>query len=297
MVSKQTRSRKRTSKPSMAKAKRMVTKQRKAKAKKNMDTYFLKCRNEFTAVPGQGTLVSNYLYLAYNLDPTAGGGNSSFLGNAEFKLWALQYDKFRINSVKITVTPKANVLAQNDAQGDGTFNVTGDGLVHTCIDRDGAAPSSKALISRYPSYRKYSVMKPFSRSYAVKYPTGIWCDCDNPAGFSMAKELGLQGGITVYAEGLLEDNFEINNEPWATVVVEYNIVFQGKTSNSLSGVYDGESNLIGVTINKIDAGLILPQTPVTNITGTLANDSRTRVTEVDGLPVVDEVPVDDLGRD
>jgi len=280
----------------MAKAKRMVTKQRKAKAKKNMDTYFLKTKVTATLTPTQGVTVSNYIYSVFTLDPT--GTSGAYLSNAEFNLWKLQYDKFRVNSVKITVTPKANVLDQAaGANNDGTYNVTGDGLVHTCVDRDGAAPSSKALVSRYPSYRKYSVLKPFTRTYSVKYPTGVWIDCENPANFSMAKELGLTGGVTIYAESILEDNFEALNEPWATVVIEHNIVFQGKTSNSLSGVYDGENQLIGVTINKIDPGLIFVQSPLTNVAGTLSIDTRTRVTEVDGLPVVEEIPVDDLGRD
>jgi hypothetical protein len=286
-------------KPTMAKAKRMVTKQRKAKAKKNMDTYFLKTKNIVTLTPGQGAVVSNYLYNVWTLDPGTTTYPGDFLRNAEFNLWKLQYDKFRVNSVKITVTPKANVLDQaNGNNNDGKFNVTGDGLVHTCIDRDGQAPSSKALISRYPSYRKYSILKPFTRSYAIKYPTGIWLDCDNPAGFGMAKELGLTGGVTIYAENILEDNFEILNEPWATVVVEHNIVFQGKTSNSLSGVYNEALELVGVTINRIDNALILPQTPVTMVTGTLDNDTKTRLDTVDlsGANVT-EVSVDDLGRD
>jgi ACT domain-containing protein len=114
----------------------------------------------------------------------------------------------------------------------------------------------------------------------------------------MAKELGLTGGVTIYAENILEDNFEILNEPWATVVVEHNIVFQGKTSNSLSGVYNEALELVGVTINRIDNALILPQTPVTMVTGTLDNDTKTRLDTVDlsGANVT-EVSVDDLGRD
>jgi len=258
----------------MAKAKKMVTKQRKQKAKKNMDTYFLKTKNLFTAVPVQGVSVSNYIYLSYNLDPT--GLQASYLNNAEFKLWALQYDKFRVNSVTVRVKPKANVLDQVNAQADTTFNVVGDGLVHTAIDRDSAAPNSVALISRYPSYRSYNVLKPFSRSYNIKYPTGIWIDCDAPGNFTMAKELGLAGGVTLYAESFLEDNAELYNEPWAEITVEYNIVFQGKTSNSLKGVYDDEGNLLGVSIMKVPELSILPFSPQVNIRGSLDADTRTQ---------------------
>lgn len=265
----------RSSKPSMAKAKRMVTKQHKAKAKKNMDTYFLKTKNTVTVTPSQGVAVSNYFYQAYTLDPGNTGGTALYLQNAEFLLWKLQYDKFRVNSVKITVVPKANVLDQATHGSDSVLNSSGDGLVHTAIDRDGLAPSSKAIITRYPSYRKYSVLKPFSRSYAIKYPTGIWADCDNIGAFSMAKELGLTGGITLYAENILEENSEVFNEPWATITVEYSIVFQGKTSNSLSGVYqDGE--LVGVTISKVDPTVMLELSPQANVSGTLSSDTRTQ---------------------
>jgi hypothetical protein len=242
----------RQSKPSMKKAKAMVSKQRKTKAKKNLDTFFLKTKSLFNAAPTQGVSVSNYIYNTYTLDPT-NATQAQYLNNAEFQLWRLQYDKFRVNSVTVRVKPKATVMDLSVANNDASLNLVGDGLVHTCIDRDSVAPSSIALISRYPSYKSYSVLKPFTRTYAVKYPTGVWIDCDSPSTFSMAKELGLGGSITLYAESLLEDNSELYNEPWAEVTVEYNIVFQGKTSNSLKGVYDDSNppRLIGVTIQAI----------------------------------------------
>jgi len=261
-------------KPSMAKAKKMVTKQRKVKAKKNMDTFFLKTKNLYNITPVQGVSVSNYIYSVATMDPT--GTAAAFTTNAEFNLYKLQYDKFRVNSITVRVKPKANMLDQALAQNDTGLTLTGDGLVHTCIDRDGAAPSSIAIISRYPSYKSYSVLKPFSRTYSVRYPTGIWLDCQAVGSFSMAKELGLTGSITMYLENLLEDSGEIFNEPWAEVTVETNIVFQGKTSNSLTGVYDDLGNLVGVTINALQAADIKAVTPLVNIRGTLDLDTRTR---------------------
>jgi len=281
-----------SSKPALAKAKRMVTKNRKAKAKRNMDTYFLKTKTNVTLSPSQGGVASNFIYRVYNLDPTEAGDSALYLKNAEFALWKLQYDKFRVNSVKVTVVPKANILDQAVAQNDGQFNTSGDGLVHTCIDRDGPAPSSTAIIMRYPSYRKYSILKPFTRTYAIKYPTGVWIDCGAPGQFSMATELGLKGSITLYAENILEDTLEVFNEPWATVSVEYNIVFQGKSSNSYSGVYDGEGNLTGVTINAVNSLDILPMSPQTMVSGTLSSDTRTKD---DATKPYTDVPVNDLG--
>lgn len=286
--------------PSMAKAKKMVTKAHKAKAKKNMDTFFLKAKTTVTVSPAQGALTSNFIYRAFSLDPTGSGdyaqnGTALYLNNAEFQLYRLQFDKFRVNSVKITVVPKANVLDQANAQNDGVYNVTGDGLVHTCIDRDSIAPSSKAVVSRYPSYRKYSILKPFSRSYSVKYPTGIWIDCQSPATFHMAQELGLRGTVTMYAENVLEDRLEVINEPWATVTVEYNIVFQGKSSNNLTGVYDENGNLTGVTINAIDESINLPFSPATMVTGTLDADIVTTYTDASGNKPYVDVKINDMG--
>lgn len=275
-------------KPSVAKAKRVVTKVRKSKAKRNMDTFFLKAKTVSTIVPAQGVAVANYVYWASTLDPTSSpAGNNQFLTNAEFKLYSQMYDKFRINKVTMKIVPKANVSDIAINQLDTNYNLTGDGMVHTCIDRDGLAPSNIAAISRYPSYKKFSVLKTWSRSYSIRYPTGVWLDCQSPASFTMAKELGLTGGITLYAENFLEDNYEIFNEPWAQVEHSYDIVFQGKTSASLTAVSDASGNVIGVSVVNNPAVPNLPPTVPTNIRGTLSKDTRTH-DEVTENPITDQ---------
>lgn len=237
---------KKSRKPSMKRAKQMVTKERKAKAKRNMDTFFLKTKTLYNIGFTQGVSVSNYFYWGSTLNPT--GVAASYLKNAEFLLYSQQYDKFRVNSVTVRVKPKANFLSLDQAQNDSAFTLSGDGLIHTCIDRDDTAPSNKDIISRYPSYKAYSVLKPFTRTYAIKYPTGVWIDCQSPATFTMAKELGLVGGITMYAENILEDSGELYNEPWAEITVEYNIVFQGKSSTNLTATFDETGRVTGVTL-------------------------------------------------
>lgn len=259
-------------KVSLVKAKKMVTKQRKQKAKKNMDTFFFKSKVVATITPSQGAYVANYIYNSFTLDPT--GMSAAYISNAEFQLYRGMYDKFRVNSVRVTFTPKANVLDQANNNNDAALNLTGDGVVHHVVDRDGVAPSNIARLSRYPSYRKTSVLKKFVRTYSVKYPQGIWIDCDAPGAFSMSKELGLTGGVTLYAENILEDNYEYYNEPWAQVLVEHNIVFQGKTSGQLAGVYDVSNNLVGVSLGFTSNDPNMTQTPIKNIRGTL-NDKRT----------------------
>jgi hypothetical protein len=138
-------------KPTLKRAKKIVAKSIKSKAKKNMDTFFLQAKNVGLLLPKQGVSVANYCYFAVSIDPTAPSSGMSYLNNSEFMLYQTMYDRYRVNSVTISVTPKANVLDFAQAQNDGDFTVTGDGMVHTCIDRDGTAPSNIAAISRYPS--------------------------------------------------------------------------------------------------------------------------------------------------
>lgn len=255
-------------KPTMRKAKRMVSKQRKTKAKKNMDTFFLQAKYTGTIAPVQGTTVSNYLFWNPSLfDPT----DMTYIGNnSEFKLYQAQYDKVRINSIRVVITPKANVLDQAIGQADAQYNVTGDGMVHTCVDRDGKVPASIAKIQRYPSYRKYSVMKKFTRTYSVKYGIGQWLDCqDLQNSATKLSTMGLSGSICLYAENLLEDNYELLNEPWADYEIFFNCVFQGKTSASLS--FDASGNII-ITPEKLNP--TRPAETTTLLRGSATGDVR-----------------------
>jgi len=277
MPPRKTKTRK-TRKPKLKAAKKLVQKIHKLKARKNMDTFFFKSKVTAVITPSQGNVVANYIYNSFSLNPA--GSGAAYVNNSEFQLYRSMYDKFRVNSVRVTFTPKANVLDQTNNNNDTSLNTTGDGMVHHVIDRDSVAPSNIARLTRYPSYRKNSVLKKFSRSYSVKYPMGVWIDCDNPSEFSLTKELGLEGGITLYAENILEDSGEVYNEPWASVLVEHNIVFQGKTQGLLKGVYDQNDNLIGVTSEFTTNDVNKTQSTLLNIRGTLDVDQR--LTNTDG---------------
>jgi len=269
--------------PSMSKAKRMVAKSHKGKAKKNADTFFLKAKSIYNVVPQQGVSVANYVF---GYAPLLGG---NLLQNAEFNLYRLQYDKYRVNSVTAKWIPKANVLDQAAGQQDASFNLTGDGAIHTCIDRDGQAPTSTAAISRYPSYNKKSIMKTWSRSYSIKYPMGVWLDCQDPFGNpQVVQTLGLAGGVSWYAENFLEDNYELFNEPVAALELSWSVVFQGKTSASLTFATDESGLVIGVTMTPFQLGTTLPPTTLTNVRGTIA-DTRTQ-------DETTEVNIDDQGQ-
>jgi len=255
-------------KPSMSKAKAMVSKSKKAATKSNKDTYYLKAKVVAVVTPTQGTTVSNYISWWVQLASLS--TNVAVTQNSDFKLYSSMYDQVRINSVKVTFTPKANMLDQRQAQNDALVNASGDGLVHTCIDRDDQPPASVARITRYPSYRKHSVLKTFSRTYSVKYPSDIWLDAQNPfADTTLLTRLGLTGGIYLYAENLLEDNSEIVNEPWATCSIEYGCVFRGKTSANLS--YDPMTG--SVTLTPTQPGQILANSSVQVLYGTIADST------------------------
>lgn len=271
---------KKTSKPTVRKAKRVVAKAHKKAAAKNMDTFFLKAKTIVSAVPAQGITVSNYMYMAAQLLP----GN--LLMNTEFQLYRLQYDKFRVNKVTMKVTPKANVLDALLAQSDANATVSGNGVIHTCIDRDGVAPSSIAAISRYPSYKKYSLLKPFSRSYSIRWPTGIWLDCQDPSASgstSIFNTLGLGGSVTMYAENLIEDADEILNEPWAEVEFHWDVVFCGKTSASLSATFDEDGNVVAMTLTPQETFTAYDLTPLHNVRGTVKD---TRFTQNSGSTAI-----------
>lgn len=234
-----TRSRK--PKMSLAKAKKMVTKNRKVKAKKNMDTFFLKARYSGVITPQQGAIVANYVY--FNPSLVNATDATAITNNSEFKLYQAQYDKVRINSMRLVVRPRGTVLDQVLAQDDAKINGTGQNTVYTAIDRDGKVPANVPRVLRMPSYKKYGATKTFSRSYAVKYPTGVWLDCQNIfEDQTLINRLGLNGSIVVYGENLIEDNLEIFNEPWADFDLYFNCVFQGKTSASIS--LDNSGNIV-----------------------------------------------------
>jgi len=282
-------------KPSMKTAQRMVTKKHKSKAKRNMDTFFLKVKTEAQFAPTQGVAVANYIYNTFTLSPV-NVGTLSYFNNKEFNLYRIQYDKFRVNTVTVTVTPKANVLDQTNAQNATNFNVNGDGLWHTVVDRDGNGPNNIAALTRYPSYKKFDVKKPWTRSYSVKYPMGVWIDCQSSPYFELDRALGLQGGITIYGENFLEDQLEVINEPVATITVSYNIVFQGKTSASLTAVYDDNNNVVGMTLTQQDQYTPVTQTVPVNIRGSL-NDTLLISTDPDAsgtidIPFTDRVDAD-----
>lgn len=272
-------------KTSMKTAKRMVTKLHKAKAKKNMDTFFLRAKVTAAVIPKQGVTVANYLYNTTQL--LSGNLQTS----SEFNFYRLQYDKFRVNAVRVIYTPKANVLSQADANNDADFNVVGDGMIHTCIDRDGIAPSSVSAISRYPSYKAFSIMKKWRRQYSIRYPRGVWLDCQDPTASqsqSIVNTLGLGGSVTWYAENFLEDNYEVWNEPVAQVELQFDVVFQGKTSAGLEWSVDEGGKVQGVTITPYESIASLPLTPLRNIRGTIADTLITD--EVTDVPVTDTAP-------
>lgn len=241
----------RMNKKTLAKAKKVIGNRKMAKAKKGMDTFFQRCRTEGTLLPSQGLTVANYIYAYWSL---LGTGQDSIYYNAQFQQNAMIYDKFRVNRVTVNIKPKANVLDAAVGQNDADFNLSGSGVVHSCIDRDGAGPSSTSQIVQRASYRKHSMLKNLRRSYSITYPANVWFDCtsdrNGPSNQSqIVQTLGCNGGVTIYAENFLEDNNELVNEPWAEYTVEWDVVFQGRVPPKTSFQTDEDGNVIAYTFS------------------------------------------------
>lgn len=239
----------------MKSAKRMVAKVKKAKAKKNMDTYFLRAKFNLISTAVQGATVNNYVYAFFPLMNATNTIDAT--QNTEFKLFQTLYDQVRINSVTIKVVPKANVLSQLEAQKDSEVVAVGDGLIHTAIDRDGSTPWNVGALQKYSSYKAYNLKRPFTKTYGIKWPPGVWLDCQNIyEDTALLKRIGALGGVTMYAENLIEDLLELINEPWANLYITYNCVFRGKTSAAIT--MDGSGNVVLSTLDLGDAPAYSP---------------------------------------
>lgn len=228
-------------KPALRRAKKIVGKANARKARKGMDTFYLPVKTTVGVKPTQGVAVANYIYQPWTLlDSSAPWGVTQL---PEFQLYRVMYDRVRVNGMTIKWTPKANVLDQKNAQDDGAVNVTGDGMLHTAVDRDGIAPSSITALRKMRSYKGYSILKGGKKSYFIKYPKSVWLDTANIySDTTLLTRLGLTGSFTMYAENVLEDNAEFFNEPWANVEITYHCVFEGKTSSNIS--YDASGNVM-----------------------------------------------------
>lgn len=265
---------KKVSKRAFRKAKKAIGNKKKAMAKKNMDTFFLRIRNTSTLTPTQGVSTPNYIYQFYT--PSTATGISDFAKNADFQLYQKLYDRFRINRMNVKMIPKANVLDFVQGQNNG-INQIGDMVIHTAQDRDGIAPSSIGSLTRYASYKQYSALKVFNRSYKVTYPKGMWLDCQNiSASGDRLQDQGLYGGITIYGESFPEALGDVFNDPVYSVEVTYDIVFCGRTSAKLGAVRDLLGNVIGVEVVGPELLVNLPQSPITNIRGHLVTSTRTQ---------------------
>jgi len=274
-------------KPALSKAKRVVAKAQRRAGKSNKDTFTTKCVTESTMIPVQGISASNYIYTTVPLFAQA--STIGFWQNAKFQLYRKLYDQYRVTSVKIRVMPKGNVLDQYHAQAD-SLNNSGDGLIHTVIDREGPTSMNIQQMTRYPSYKKYSVLKPFTRTYSIKYPAETWYQSREqyPDSLALTTQIGGIGGIYIYAENVLEDAAEVFNEPWGTIICEYNVVWRGGMTSVFG--YDPEADT--VTLVPPTATTLPVPSQLSGLKGTIADTVMTYVDGGGGDKKVVDVPVD-----
>lgn len=276
--------RKSVPKKTMKRAMKRVAKRKAKQARKAKDTFFLRTRVVGTMTPLQGVTVANYIsYFWKLLDQYSVVGVTQ---SSEFQLFASLYDRVRVNRIRVRVIPKANMLDQVGAQNDAALNVTGDGKVHTILANEQEAYSTSIpRLQRSTGYRAYSVLKPFTRSYGITYPKGVWLNAQNIyEDNTLLSRLGATGGIGVYAENLLEENLEVFNEPWAALEIDYDCVFQAKIGPALKL---DDSGAICVTKPSVST---VAFSPINAISGTFAD---TRVTGFDLSGQIVEVPKGD----
>jgi len=204
--------------------------------------------------PSQGVSVSNYVYWQISPSPYLSAANGvavSLQSSPEFALYKNMYDQFRVHSVTLSVKPRANMTeAVGLVHGIDTSLITlGKNVFYSVEDRDGAAPASIAALKKYSSVKTHRCDKSMSRTYNIKYegPNG-WFDCQKPANQEQVQtNLGLDGGITVYGESLMEAYNVLLNDTWADLEVYYQVSFRGKALISIKVDEDTGDVTVGQT--------------------------------------------------
>lgn len=239
-----------------------------------------------TVAPTQGVTVSNYLYNFFPLWDQNSGIPTLLTQNAEFLLNCKLYDRWRPRGITVTFKPHANVLDGALNQND-SYNFSGDGLLHTVVDRNSAPNSGDiATFMRYGSHMSKPITKSQTRSYFIKLPMNVWWNCANQAGVqplyvSNYGGYGVQGGVGFYAENLLEDTGELWNEPIGVYTITYHIEFSGKTLPKVLSTVDLSGNQILVLSSSSTGGNPL-QVPGETLIG-----DGTRKTSVYNTKVID----------
>lgn len=243
------RRRKPAAKKLVRKARKPVAK-RKAKASaKDQVTKVLKVSTLIT--PSQGAVVSNYIRSFYTLQPSSSTTSLAFNTLPETRLWGNMYDRFRVKSIHIRVIPRANTMETSKVGGNSENNSSG--VYYSVVDRDNVFSGGLTQVKRRPSTKVHSMLKGLKMSYSVKYPTDVWFDTQTDFDTftttdttrEIMKEIGMNGGITLYGENFPENAGRILNNSWADVEISYTLCFQGYNPGTLA--YDPETRSLTLT--------------------------------------------------
>lgn len=232
----------------LKKAKRVLGKRMKRMAKSNQDNEFKKLVMEFqvtpTLTPSQPN-IKNYISVQQPLAAFDAAVSNCVYNIPEYQLYCNQFDRVRINSVKITWQPRVTQAIFQDLVQSQGWPQNGDLKWHTAIDRDSKVTTGIPRMQRMSSYRNYSIFKKFSRTYSIKYPRSYWL---NTAAASLddntLQALGGLGYVGIYAENL--PFFQTDDNPiwFGSFKVEFNCVFQGKNIQSISVADNGSVTIL-----------------------------------------------------
>lgn len=227
----------------LKRAQRKVERVQRKKAVQNKDTHSYKLVREFlvpVTLANPPQLAKNYIG-TYQPLAISDGTYQSVWTFPEFALYCNQYDRVRVNSVTIQWIPKANVFDANNVFTNTSVVSSGDMCFHTAIDQDSKPALNIASLQRMPSYKKFRITKPWSRTMRMTYPKSYWINTAGP--LSDANTLQSIGGcayLTAYAEDLPVTNVDPDIlSDIGSFKITYNVVFQGKVLPKLTVNDDG----------------------------------------------------------
>lgn len=215
---------------------RKGAKARIARAVKNVNanTFKTTCRWNADVGVTSGVTVSNYVYF----DASALQGYARIGLTREYAIYSKLFDQFRVTGVTMRVVPRSNT---QDLIIASTTPVTENGsYVFSAFDVDSVIPSNLNAIQTMRSARKHSILKPFTRVFRYKYGDSSWLDTatDYSSGTPLSNWLakGLYAHFGFYSENL---NLR-TDQPWATVEIQWHIVFRGQRLVNVSQDESGQ---------------------------------------------------------
>lgn len=221
-----------------------------------------------TLAPVQGATVTNYISTAFTPFATEAG----LWKTQKFLALRSLFDSFRVTYMKVTLTPRGNVLDSHldnmppiAADGGDLNNVNNYNVMYTtAIDRDagGQHPANMAVMTGYSSLERHRLTEVATRNYTFKYSPDQWFNANTTTPPDPLASPQIQGGfaatVLVYGENFPEPAGSITNSFYFDVQVEYGVVFRGPTLTVKGITTDGDVILAGPSSTPVPPAPTVP---------------------------------------